>query len=156
MLEVCATTLPQRVLPKIFQSSEYQKYTQERIEKYKKRAEFAHNIFKENENLIAPKPDGAFYYTIVFKKNILNENQKLEIENPEIEKIIQEATAKEMKLDKRFVYHLMGATGIVAVPLSGFNSEELGFRITLLQEDNEIFENTILEINKKIQEYLNS
>jgi aspartate/methionine/tyrosine aminotransferase len=156
MLEVCATTLPQRVLPKIFQSAEYQKYTEERIEKYKKRAEFAHNIFKENENLIAPKPDGAFYYTIVFKKNILKENQKLKIENSEIQKIIDEATSEKINLDKRFVYNLMGATGIVSVPLSGFNSEEFGFRITLLQEDDELFENTILKINEKINEYLNS
>ncbi|EFK96239.1 aminotransferase [sediment metagenome] len=140
MLEVCATTLPQRTMPKILQAPEYKEYTNKRIEKYKKRANFAFNILKENENLIAPKPTGAFYYTVVFKKDILNQNQILEINNSEIKKIIQEETLKKITLDKRFVYYLLGATGIVVVPLTGFNSEEFGFRFTLLEEDDEKFE----------------
>lgn len=156
MLEVCATTLPQRAMPAILEAPEYADYTKFRIEKYKKRADFAFNIFKENNSLIAPKPTGAFYYTIVFKKDLLNNKQTLKIENSEIEKIINQEVSKEISLDKRFVYYLMGATGIVSVPLSGFHSEEFGFRITLLQEDDQKFEETINIINKKINEYLNS
>ena len=154
MLEVCATTLPQRTMPTILEAPEYKEYTQARIEKYKKRANTAFDIFKENKNLIAPKPTGAFYYTIVFKKGVLNSKQNLEIKNPEIQKIIEKEVSKKMKGDKRFVYYLLGATGIVTVPLSGFHSEELGFRITLLQEDEEKFEWIIKTISSKIQEYL--
>ena len=39
--------------------------------------------------------------------------------------------------DKRFVYYLMGATGIVVVPLTGFQSTHHGFRATLLETDDE-------------------
>jgi len=156
MLEVCATTLPQRVLPKIYESKDFEKYTKKRIQKYIKRAEFAYNVFSQNENLLAPKPDGAFYYTIVFKKNILKKKFKLNIENKKIEKRLNKTLKKVKDLDKRFVYYLMAETGIVTVPLSGFNSDELGFRITLLQENDKLFEKIILEINEKINEFLSS
>ena len=39
--------------------------------------------------------------------------------------------------DKRFVYYLMGATGIVVVPLTGFQSAHHGFRATLLETDDD-------------------
>jgi aspartate/methionine/tyrosine aminotransferase len=39
--------------------------------------------------------------------------------------------------DKRFVYYLMGATGIVVVPLTGFQCDHHGFRATLLETDDE-------------------
>jgi aspartate/methionine/tyrosine aminotransferase len=38
--------------------------------------------------------------------------------------------------DKRFVYYLMGATGIVVVPLTGFQCAHHGFRGTLLETDD--------------------
>jgi hypothetical protein len=41
MLEVCSTTLPQFVLPKIYEDERYKKSLVERIEKYKKRADMA-------------------------------------------------------------------------------------------------------------------
>jgi hypothetical protein len=39
--------------------------------------------------------------------------------------------------DKRCVHHLMGATGIVVVPLSGFPSPHHGFRGTPRERDDE-------------------
>ncbi len=39
--------------------------------------------------------------------------------------------------DKCFVYYLMGATGIVVVPLTGFQCAHHGFRATLLEADDE-------------------
>jgi ribosome maturation protein Sdo1 len=41
MLEVCSTTLPQRVLPEIFENEDFKIYNQERREKYSSRAETA-------------------------------------------------------------------------------------------------------------------
>ncbi|HEO71451.1 MAG TPA: aminotransferase, partial [Candidatus Hydrogenedentes bacterium] len=48
-----------------------------------------------------------------------------------IEQLVQGVGA-----DKRFVYYLMGATGIVVVPLTGFYSDHEGFRVTLLEHDD--------------------
>jgi len=48
----------------------------------------------------------------------------------------REKMVEGVPLDKRFVYYLMGATGIVVVPLTGFQCEHHGFRITLLESDD--------------------
>jgi len=44
MLEVCSTTLPQTVIPEIYQSTEFKKYLEERITKYKKNASISMDI----------------------------------------------------------------------------------------------------------------
>ena len=59
-----------------------------------------------------------------------------------------------MAPDKRFVYYLMGATGICVVPLTGFNCNLLGFRATLLETDESKFEWIYNTIAEKIKEYL--
>ena len=47
-----------------------------------------------------------------------------------------ERLVQGVKPDKRFVYYLMGATGIVVVPLTGFQCSHYGFRGTLLEADD--------------------
>jgi alanine-synthesizing transaminase len=44
MLEVCSTTLPQFVLPQIYESENYKSSLKERITKYKSRADLAEKI----------------------------------------------------------------------------------------------------------------
>jgi hypothetical protein len=44
MLEVCSTTLPQFVLPKIYECEEYKNSLQTRISKYKSRADLAYSL----------------------------------------------------------------------------------------------------------------
>jgi aspartate/methionine/tyrosine aminotransferase len=44
MLEVCSTTLPQTVLPEIYEAPEFSKYLKERIKKYSKNADIATEI----------------------------------------------------------------------------------------------------------------
>jgi aspartate/methionine/tyrosine aminotransferase len=44
---------------------------------------------------------------------------------------------KTVTPDKRFVCYLMGATGIVVVPLTGFHCQHEGFRFTVLETDAE-------------------
>jgi aspartate/methionine/tyrosine aminotransferase len=44
MLEVCSTTLPQYVLPEIYESKNYKLSLETRIKKYKNRADLAENI----------------------------------------------------------------------------------------------------------------
>ena len=41
-----------------------------------------------------------------------------------------------VEVDKRFVYYLLGATGICVVPLTGFCCNRKGFRVTLLETDD--------------------
>ncbi|MCR4284054.1 MAG: pyridoxal phosphate-dependent aminotransferase [Parcubacteria group bacterium] len=155
MLEVCSTTLPQLVIPKVMSDPRYKEHLKERNNEYRKRADIAHKIFNNVSGIIAPKPQGAFYMSVVFKDGVLSNNQKLNIENDGARAMIEDIT-KNVLPDKRFAYYLMGATGICVVPLSGFNSDLFGFRVTLLEPDEEKFKEIFQIMADKIKEYLKS
>lgn len=157
MMEVCSTTLPQAVIPSIMSDPRYESHLEERRMFYKKRAEKAFAILKNVSGTISPKTTGAFYVSVVFPdKNKLNNKQILEIKNDKVRKFIEEKTNGDISPDKRFVYYLMGATGICVVPLTGFNCNLLGFRATLLETDEKKFEWIYNTLAEKIKEYLKS
>jgi aspartate/methionine/tyrosine aminotransferase len=58
--------------------------------------------------------------------------------------------------DKRFVYYLMGATGIVVVPLTGFQCAHHGFRATLLESDAEKRAWILKTLRESIEAYIAS
>lgn len=155
MLEVCSTTLPQLVIPKVMSDPRYKEHLKERNDEYRKRADIAYKILNSVSGVIAPRPQGAFYMSVVFKDGALNNEQKLNIENDSVRVFIEEIT-KDVLPDKRFAYYLMGATGICVVPLSGFNSSLFGFRITLLEPDEGKFKDIFQTVAVKINEYLKS
>ena len=133
-LEVCSTTLPQMSIPRVFGDDRYPDHLNNRAAMYDGRANEIQEAFRGCDSVIANKPGGAFYQTVMFKPGILNENQTLAIDNSKIKARIEELV-KNVSPDKRFVYYLMGATGIVVVPLTGFHCSHEGFRVTLLESD---------------------
>lgn len=155
MIEVCSTTLPQLVIPKILDDPRFFKYREELNEKIGRRSTFVADTLSEIPELIINKTYGAFYNTIVFKKGALRNNQTLDIENRGAKDFVEE-WVEDVPLDFRFVYYLLGKTGICVVPISSFCSDLLGFRVTLLEEDEELFENTFVQIRDAIREYLDS
>ena len=58
-----------------------------------------------------------------------------------------------MDLDKRFVYYLLASKGVCVVPLSSFHSDLKGFRVTLLEENEELLQSTFTKIKEAILEY---
>ncbi len=154
-LEVCSTTLPQKVLPKIFSDDRYKKHLDERAVFYSRRADVAYDILKNTSGVVVPKPEGAFYLSVVFEEGVLNEKQSLNIKNKEVKDFILKEI-EGLPSDKRFVYYLMASTGICVVPLSGFNSSLYGFRITLLEPDEVKFKDVLKTTADSIKEYLNS
>lgn len=155
MLEVCSTTLPQAVIPEIMSNPNYKIHIKERNEKFRQRADLAYAILSRVNGISAPKPSGAFYMSVVFEDNVLNNNQKLKIENEKAREYTEEII-KNVLPDKRFVYYLMASTGICVVPLSGFNSDLFGFRITLLEQNENELKKIFEIIAQKIKEYLKS
>ncbi len=156
-LEVCSTTLPQMSIPKIFGNPKYADHKKQRTAIYKKRAEETFEIFDNCPGIIPIKPRGAFYMTVLFDEKLLTGNQTLPISNPDIKRRIEElCSAKNVENDKRFVYYLLGCTGIVVVPLTGFYSCFKGIRITLLEENDEKRISIFTTIRDKMIEYINS
>lgn len=157
MLEVCSTTLPQQVLPDIMNDARYYPMLAERNAIYERKAEIAHKILSEVRGVIINKPNGAFYMTVVFEEGVLTASQMLLIQNPDVAVILKTLTSDTITLDKRFVYYLLASTGICVVPLtSGFNSSFNGFRLTLLEPDEEVFTHVLTTLRDALQNYLSS
>ncbi|MCF6147802.1 MAG: pyridoxal phosphate-dependent aminotransferase [Candidatus Kuenenia sp.] len=155
MLEVCSTSLPQYAIPLVMGNPNYQAHLEKRRTTYEHRAYEACEIFSKADGIQVVKPQGAFYMSIVFKDTVLNAQQTLPIENSTVKKYIEDKVSG-VEVDKRFVYYLLGATGICVVPLTGFCCTRKGFRITLLETDDEKRKWTWNTITENIKKYLAS
>lgn len=157
MVEVCSTTLPQKVYPQIVTHPQYQNYLDERINRYEKYSNIATDCLKNVKGVLVNRPNGAFYMSVCFEEGILNSKQTLPIENNEIRMMVEKLVSPpDTACDKRFVYYLLGATGICVVPLTSFATELKGFRITLLERNEEEFRNIFNTLKRSIREYLAS
>ncbi len=157
MIEVCSTKLPQLAIPKIFDHPQYIAYRNEMNEKIGKRSNIITEILKPIKGLTFNQTFGAFYNTMIFKPEVLHQNQKLHIKNKALKTLVEnEWIEQDMPNDKRFVYYLLAATGICTVPISSFASDLQGFRVTLLEEDEELLYKTFTTLRDAIQEYLTS
>jgi alanine-synthesizing transaminase len=154
MIEVCSTKLPQLAIPKILGDPRFKTYREETNQKIGKRSKIIANIFSTVPQLTFNETFGAFYNTIIFREGTLKSNQKIKIQDSKVKALVEEWTAQEMPHDKRFVYYLLGAKGVCVVPISSFCSELQGFRVTLLEENEETLVKTFTAIRDGIVEYL--
>lgn len=156
-LEVCSTTLPQLSIPVVMGDPRYKTHCLDRTLKYKVRAREALKIFNGVKGLTLVEPKGAFYMTLVFDRELFKPGQYLEISNPEIKAEIDRLCSdKSLKEDKKFCYQLLGATGIITVPLTGFYCDYPGMRLTLLEENDEKRVRVFEIIRDKFVEYIES
>jgi len=155
MLEVCSTSLPQYSIPLIVGDPRYPEHLENRKKMFAQRVDEAWDIFAQVEGIHAVKPRGAFYMSIVFKDDVLNDKQTLSIADPDVKKFIEEKV-HDVEADKRFVYYLLGAKGICVVPLTGFCCKRKGFRITMLETDDAKRKWTWETISESIRTYLKS
>ncbi len=157
MVEVCSTTLPQKAFPKLVSHPEYGNYLAERVQRYEKYSNIAYDCLKNLEGVLVNRTNGAFYMSVVFEEGVLTHQQTLEIENSEVRAEIERLVSGDnVSLDKRFVYYLLGATGVCVVPLTSFATELQGFRATLLERDEDKFRMIFDIIAENIKKYLAS
>ncbi|MBW7997919.1 MAG: pyridoxal phosphate-dependent aminotransferase [Candidatus Glassbacteria bacterium] len=155
MQEVCATTQPQMTIPRVMADRRYDGHLEERCRVYGQRSREFAEAFSGLDAVKAVRPDGAFYAPVAFDEGVLNERQSLEVENPEVRQILNEALQSRTSTpDKRLMLYLLAATGICVVPLSGFNTDVAGFRMTLLEQDDSKRAWTLKTLREKIEEYL--
>jgi aspartate/methionine/tyrosine aminotransferase len=94
---------------------------------------------------------------VTFQKGLLNTRQTLPIGSREIRELVEKLVGgPEVSQDKRFVYYVLANTGICTVPLSSFSTSLQGFRITLLEKDEDEFRKVFQTLARKIPEYLSS
>jgi alanine-synthesizing transaminase len=156
MIEVCSTKLPQLAIPKIFGDSRFKAYREETNKSIGRRSKIIADIFHTVPELTFNETFGAFYNTIIFSDGTLKKHQSMVIEDQKIKGLVEKWVSDDIPLDKRFVYYLLAAKGICVVPISSFCSELQGFRVTLLEEDEDILTKTFTSIRDGIVEYLHS
>jgi aspartate/methionine/tyrosine aminotransferase len=143
-------------IPRIITHPKYQEYLNDRIRHYERLSNIAYNILKDVPYLIVNRSNGAFYMSVVFNEASLNNKQALPIDHPEINKYVEKLVSERIEFDKRFVYYLLGSTGICVVPLTSFFTSTPGFRMTLLDRDEDQFEHVVKTIAQKTVEYIES
>lgn len=157
MLEVCSTTLPQMVIPKVYGNPRFKAYRKETNLKIGERSKLIASFLKDIPYLYFNTTNGAFYNTIIFKPGVLNSRQKLIIEDSNAQSLLDSwLQENEILPDKRFVYYLLAAKGVCVVPISSFCSELMGFRVTLLEEDEPTLRETFKRIKEAVLEYCES
>lgn len=155
MLEVCSTALPQYSIPKVMGDPRYIDHLNMRKQMFETRANEAYDAFANIDGISVVKPRGAFYMSVLFDDGRLNSKQSLPIEDEKVRKFVEEKVAG-VEVDKRFVYYLLGAKGICVVPLTGFCCDRKGFRITLLECDDQKRNWTWQTTADSIKKYLTS
>jgi alanine-synthesizing transaminase len=152
-LEVCSTTAPQMCVPRILGDARFPGHLAKRAAMFEARAHEAHAALQGIPGTLVNCPSGAFYMTIMFEDGILNDKQALAISNQRVRETV-EKLVQGVSNDYRFVYYLLGATGICVVPLTGFCCKRDGFRVTLLETDDEKRRWTFQTLAKALKEYL--
>jgi len=154
MVEVCSTTLPQKALPHIFRHPQYPSYLEERRQRYERFSKIAYDRLSTIPGVIVNPTNGAFYMSVAFEDGVLNHHQTLPIPNGAVSALVKELTeGPNVQPDKRFVYYLLAATGICVVPLTSFNTQMQGFRITLLEVDETRFRKMLDKLKEGIEQY---
>lgn len=157
MVEVCSTTLPQKVLPKIISHPEYENYLKERVARYERLSNVAYDVLKDIDGIMVNRTNGAFYMSVAFEEGRINSKQSLPIENKEVRKHVENLVNQPgVAPDKRFVYYLLGATGVCVVPLTSFVTDLQGFRSTLLERNEEQFQKICSIMADGIRDYMAS
>ena len=155
LIEVCATTLPQLAIPKVYGHPEYPAYRRQVNAEIGERSRFIIDTLRTIPELIVNEAEGAFYHTIIFRDGALTADQTLEIDDPAIRTLV-EKWVEGVNLDYRFVYYMLGATGICVVPASSFGSDLHGFRITALEDNPTQMRDTIRRLAEGIRKYVAS
>ncbi len=157
MQEVCVTTQPQMTVARVMGDSRYEGHLESRRQAYGKRSREFAEAFSALDGVLAVRPDGAFYAPVAFEDGVLNGRQSLPVENAEVKAILDDALARPgLSVDKRLMLHLLAATGICVVPLSGFNTNVPGFRMTLLEQDDAKWARTLKTLREKLEQYIAS
>ena len=116
-----------------------------------------YNFLNQVPALQVNRTNGAFYMAVAFKDGLLNNRQSDSDRQPRGQGagggLVNQPGVSP---DKRFVYHILATTGICIVPLSSFSTPLQGFRVTLLEKDENECRRIYRTLAEKIGEYLNS
>ena len=141
MTEVCSTTLPQKVLPYIYTHQSYQSFLEGRKQNISTRVNLLKSRIENLDGISCSGADGAFYATLHATSSITVSDIELDMLTEVQQNLFRSWTENfDEKPDLYLAYYLLAGAGVCTVPLSGFNSNIPGIRITLLEQNLDKFE----------------
>lgn len=141
MTEVCSTTLPQKVLPDILSHPRYTSFLSERKQMLAKKTELLKDRLNNLDDVYCAGADGAFYATLHVGREFSTSDINPSLLPEELRKLYKSwAFGSDEKPDMCLVFYLLAGAGVCTVPLSGFNSDVPGIRITLLEQNMDHYE----------------
>lgn len=157
LMEVCSVSLPQFILPKIYDHPDFQSWSDEYNSQLQYNSNHIADTLGQSDKMIVNRTNGAFYMMPLFKEGVLNDRQTLPIQNPQVKAYIEEQVSRpDFPLDQRFTYYLLATTGVCVVPASGFFSPYSGFRLTTLDRDEARRAKTYESVLGAIEQYTRS
>lgn len=143
MTEVCSTTLPQRALPRIMQHPEHKLFLRARNEAVSRKMKLVREAFSEIPGFQCSGGGGAFYATISMDCDMAERAVPYQSLTDAQLSLIRSWMRPGLPQDYKVVFYMLAIYGICVVPLSGFNTQQCGFRFTLLEQDEQRFETFI-------------
>jgi len=157
LMEVCSTTLPQTVLPRVYDHPDFGTWIDTYNTELEKNGNAIAETLSRTRGLTVNRADGAFYMMPLFEDDVLTNTQTLPIRNADARAFVEKEVNKPgFPLDQRFTYYLLASVGIVTVPASGFNAPHAGFRITTLERNTARRDDTYMRLSRAIETYLAS
>lgn len=157
LMEVCSVSLPQFLLPSIYDHPDFENWLAAYNTHLEENSQIICDILSRVKGLRVNRTNGAFYMMPTFEPGLLTAKQTLPIEHEGVRKFVEETvTNPDLPLDKRFVYYLLANTGICSVPATSFFSPHYGFRITTLDYHPEKLKEIYEKLAKAIEMYLAS
>lgn len=156
LFEVSSTTLPQLAIPKIFGDPRFESYRISVNRKIENTRNIVCDLLSDIPEIQIIRPGGAFYCTVRFREGVLNDTQKIAVKNEGVKHILKSWLSKPIRKDHRFVYNLLASTGICTVPLTSFFTNQLGFRMTLLESQELELMRLCNDLKLAIWEYVHS
>lgn len=157
MMEVCSVSLPQFILPSIYDHPEYEGWLARNNRELEANGNQIAAVLEAVPELRVNRTNGAFYMMPLFAEGVLNERQSLPVRHRAARELIErEVSVPGFPQDKRFAYYLLAATGICVVPASGFFSPHPGFRLTTLERDDSRRRDTYTRLVRAVRDYLDS
>lgn len=157
LMEVCSGTLPQVILPRVYEHPDFESWNKLYNEELEGNANFIAETLSKVKGLKVNKIYGAFYMMPLFEEGVLNAKQSLPIANDAVRAYIEsEVNKPDFPLDQRCTYYVLANTGICVVPASGFLSPFYGFRLTTLDRDATRRRDTYTRLSQAIEQYLAS
>ncbi|CAN5211775.1 pyridoxal phosphate-dependent aminotransferase [soil metagenome] len=141
MTEVCSTTLPQKVIPEIMSDTAYVQFLNRRNEDLAQKMNLLKSRLKYLDDVECSGGQGAFYATLHFNTDFVKEDVNSE-SLPDLQRSLYQkwTSGLDASPDLYLTYYLLAGAGVCTVPLSGFDGKVYGIRITLLEQNLELFD----------------